>query len=539
MKVTSVAVVLISLLVLCDVAFSAPDCGSNGVQDQYATQYCSCFSGYAPSDSDQDDCKVPAFCPANEPIDTRTSVGGFPPFLYNVSFMGDRYNAVIRMPIVQNRRNSTVRFKSGLNTCGYPGNMWQKKANTLDCFDEFWGSIPWSSNDRCGFKKSASGPKTIYSGVLFVTYDDLVQDSLGPSFIRTVGVSLNVNVSFTTRTQVIYSLINLTPGLTFVTVTVIGQVMYDANTGLASVILRTSATWPYQVNTMKMFSTPSPNKAVILVDANYDVSSGCTNDTNSLCTQQFIMQINPTTGCNLGGQYVFNISLICRALACLSTYNAGSYSVRVYDTDVCGVGGVDVELADGSLLPFADAAGQNPSSAFLPNSDVYFAFSISSDAVTIDDITVEQITATSTNVEDVLYDTSPGPGLPKGLQVKGQAAGLTITPAITPAAPGVEAVLWFHIQLVDAISSFRVLPSQAAVVSVSIIVTLDYHGNNKRSVQYTYTNGQAASTSSQGQADIYIGTQGVTPPDNLDAAASSLSPCLFVLFALVALILNF
>jgi len=291
-----------------------------------------------------------------------------------------------------------------------------------------------------------------------------------------------------------------------------------------------------------MFTTPSPNTAQIVVDSNFDVASQCTNDTNSQCAQQYIMQINPRTGCNLGGQYVFNISLICRAGSCLSTYNAGSYSVRVYDTDVCGVGGVDVELADGTLLPFADAAGENPTSAFLPNADVYFAFSISSDAVTIDDITVEQISAQSTNVVDVLYDTSPGPGLPTGMQVKGQAAGLTFTPAITPAAPGVEAVLWFHVQLVDAISSFRVLPSQAAVVSMSIIVTLDYHGNNKRTVEYTLTsNGQASSTSSKGLADIYIGGAAPDVPDQLAASAYSLSPSsLFMVFALVAmLILNY
>lgn len=188
-------------------------------------------------------------CPAHEPVDTRTSIGGFKPYLYNATFKADRYNVRIRVPLVVGRRNATVRIQGGQQTCGYPGNLWYKKANGLDCVDELFGSIPWSSHDMCGFTKSINGAKTVYHASIMVAYDDYIVDNLG-GIVRTVGVSLLVNVSFTNQLSVVYSLVNLNPGLKAVTVSVVGSVIFDENTGLASVTLRTSTIWPYQVCTL-------------------------------------------------------------------------------------------------------------------------------------------------------------------------------------------------------------------------------------------------------------------------------------------------
>lgn len=539
MKFTSVAVVLL-LAVLCGVAVSAPACGENGVQDYYATKYCSCFSGFAPSNyNTQTDCDAELKCPAYEPTD-RTSFGGHSPFLFNSSFVSDRYNVIIRVPLVTGRLNSTVRIRGGPASCGYPGNMWGKRASKLDCVDEIVGSIPWSANSMCGFKKTVVGVKTSYSATLVVSYDEEVSDAAG-TLIRTIGTGINVNITFTTRTSVIYSLINLSPGLTLVTVSVLGNVIYDANTGLATVTLRTSATWPYMVaQAPTVFSTPSPNTASIAADSLYDVNATCTSLVNTDCQQQYIMRINPHTGCNLGGNYVFNITLLCRSEACGATYKAGSYSVLIYNTDVCGVGGVDVGLANGQLIPFSDAAGTTPSSAFVPNNDVYFAFTLSSDQVTIDGITVRKISAATGSVEDVFYDLD-AVGTNPGLSTKGIAAGLTVTPALTPAAPGVPATMWFHIKLVDSISSFRVLPDTAATVTMSVVVDLNYHGVGKRTVMLTFDAEATSTTSSQGLADIYISPDGVTPnmlQENNSGSSLAISPIFIVLALALMLIFN-
>lgn len=541
MKVTSVAVVLLSIIALCGVALSAPNCGENGVQDISAPRYCSCFSGFAPSNyNTQTDCNTELKCPAYEPTG-RTSIGGHPPFLYNASFVADRYNVIIRVPLVMGRLNASVRIRNGPATCGYPGNMWGKRVSNLDCFDEIVGSIPWNSNTFCGFKKAVNGVKTSYSATLVVSYDEEVNDAAG-KLIRTVGTGINVNVTFVTRTSVIYSLINLSPGLTLVTVSVVGNVIYDANTGMATVTLRTKASWPYLVAfPPTIFSTPPPNTASITVDALYDANSTCPSVANTDCYQQYIMRINPHSGCNLGGNYVFNITLLCRSEACGATYKAGAYSVLIYNTDVCGVGGVDVGLANGQLIPFSDAAGNTPASAFVPNNDVYFAFTLSSDQVTIDGITVRKISASTGSVEDVFYDLD-AVGAPPGLSTKGIAAGLTVTPALTPAAPGVQATLWFHLKLVDSISSFRVLPDTAATVTMTIVVDLQYHGVGKRSVEFTREVQASSTTSSQGLADIYISPDGVSPDAIMPTSSAStpaISSVFFVLALVLALILNY
>jgi len=414
--------------------------------------------------------------------------------------------------------------------------------NGKDCFDELVGSIPWTANGLCGFTKKAAATTVSYTASVVVSYDDYISDSQG-SFVRTLSVGLNVNVTFVTRTSVIYSLINLTPGSTLLTVTVVGNVIYDANTNLASVTLRTAATWPYQVDTVpSVFSTPSPNTAVIATDALYDLTTECTNSTGSLCYQQYIMRINPNTGCNLGGNYVFNITLACRSNSCGSTYKAGSYSVLVYNTDVCGVGGVDVSLANGALVPFSDSTGSTPSSSFSPNQDVYFAFSVTSDAVTIDTIDVQKITASTGSVTDVLFDMA-AVGTTPGTQVKGTAAGLTIVQAILPASPGTAATIWFHVKLVDSISSFRVLPNAAATVTISVIVDLTYHGNTKRTLEVRGALAADSSTSSQGLTDIYISEQTGAEGSFIMPASAAVAVNPTTVFAVLSLalmlILNF
>jgi len=306
------------------------------------------------------------------------------------------------------------------------------------------------------------------------------------------------------------------------------------------VTLRTAATWPYMVGAVpNIFSTPLPNTAVLSVDALYDVSSVCTNITGSICEQQYIMRISPNTGCNLGGNYVFNITLADRSAAWGGLLKAGAYSVLIYNTDVCGVGGVDVSLANGALIPFTDTTGNTPSSSFTPNQDVYFAFTVSSDAVTIDAVDVQKITASTGSQTDVLFDMA-AVGLPAGIQASGAAAGLTFVPAVVPAAPGTPATLWFHVKLADSVTSFRVLPNAAATVTISIIVDLTYHGNTKR---YTLqANAPASSTSSQGLTDIYISEQGGDEDNSImPSAAVAVNPAtVFVALSLVLmLILNF
>jgi len=371
----------------------------------------------------------------------------------------------------------------------------------------------------------------MYSARLTVSYDDYISDNGG--FIRTSAVLLNVNVTFITQVSVIYSLISLTPGSIYVQVTVVGNVIYDDNTGLASVSIRTTATWPYEVGTIAMFTTPAPNTAIISPDVFFDVTAGCTNVTNSVCTQQYVMSIAPNGGCNLGGNYVFNITLFCRVNACGGNYNSGSYSVLIFDTDICGVGGIDVELANGALLPYSDAAGTIPASSFNPNQWVYFAFTISSDDVTIDSLVVEQITAADAAGDtDILYNLNAVGSAP-GVTAEGTAASLAITPAITPASPGVDVTLWFQVQLVNSIPSFRVLPSTATAVTITIVVDVTYHGNTKRTVEMT-----ASVTSSQGLADIYISDQtGVSQGSMENSEATTLSPFAPLLVSIFALVL--
>eukprot|EP01126_Amoeba_proteus_P031811 TRINITY_DN31123_c0_g1_i1.p1 TRINITY_DN31123_c0_g1~~TRINITY_DN31123_c0_g1_i1.p1 ORF type:complete len:319 (+),score=13.87 TRINITY_DN31123_c0_g1_i1:80-958(+) len=254
-----------------------------------------------------------------------------------------------------------------------------------------------------------------------------------------------------------------------------------------------------------MFSTPGlPITASIAKDSSYNEAATCTSVTNSNCDQQFIIWINPGGVCDLAGTYQFNLTLTCRdSNVCINLPSYGAYGILLDDDNICGSTVYDINLSEGSLTSYADQAGSTLQTSFVPNDWTYFQFAVNSPDVTIDTLTITQITAQQAllTTPDVLYDINLG-GL-NGVQPAGQLSSLTLLPAVVPAPPGVDATVEFKVQLVRAVASFQAPSGGSATVTFSVTCDLTYHGNQKRSVTAVFST-STESAQSQGTTNIYV-----------------------------------
>jgi len=341
-------------------AAGAPACGAGGAPDASKPSMCNCYSGFSPSSKAYADCNVNPLCPPIEKSDD--SVGEYGANRPITSFAADRLSIYQSLPIVANRQGATIRLvhpvgipgvvagTPGASTCGYPGLLWNKTVNEQSCIDEFRGSIPWNSNGMCGFvldSTQSTNATVIYRTTMVTQYNETFVGWNSQIQLRVLSKAYSIAVSFVRQLSISNLMVNVSMNAPGLTLDVVGNVMYDSLTGTTELTLRTSAPWPYKIDTTSMaFKTfvstlatgaPTGITAPIVEDTSASLSCGTT--VKSLCYQQWTVTIRlgSSEACNIEGVYTYASNLLCRDGAACGGAPNGSFSLTLLPTDFCFV----------------------------------------------------------------------------------------------------------------------------------------------------------------------------------------------------------
>jgi len=483
------------------------------------------------------------------------------------TFTNDQLTIVQQSPIVANRLSSAISFQQPLlvgvantpgapggSTCFYPGTLWTKTVNGLDCLDVFTAVIPWTQSVFCGFVKDtnvSTVAKTVLKTTLVHSYSETYHTSNGQMLLRQLSTSYLISVSFVVQKAFSSDTFAVTiPDPTtagFVQVMVLGDAIYDVASGNTIVQFRTTAAWPYSLDTTSpSFGGVLP--AIAGIDGTdvsiAEVDDGmivCDTTQDSDCTQHWVVTISAPAGlCNIMGQYSFSDTLLCRdgnstdAQTCVGgTPSPVTFSLNVRATDLCAPEVLDTSAANTyTLTPFFAPQDTDPTFSYQTGDMIYWQLTVVDPLVTIDSVTFSSVLMYVSSTEgsaqnDLLYSGST-------TTVKGSNVGLTLVESNTVVPPGQPAVLTFSYQLLRSALDQTIAQLSASAgdaglsveVTTAVTVNIFYHGNQKRSVT-THVNEKSTTASQSRTVQLIIApdvAEGVTAiaPKQPSAQAGSI-----------------
>jgi hypothetical protein len=518
-----------------------------GKPDQFQLGMCNCYSGYAPSSPLGTDCSSHARC-AQLSTDSDAATAGNQPGRPTTTFTNDQLTIIQKVPIVSNRRSSRIKFVqplingmpgntpgvAGAETCNYPGQLWSKTLNTLDCQDVFTAVIPWTQSGFCGFVKdtnSSTPQKNVLKTTVVHTYEEAHNNGKGKVTIRTLSTSYLISVSFAIQKTVTSDTFAVTiadPTATgFIRVVALGDAIYDVTSGNTIIQFRTTAAWPYQLDSNNpVFNGVVPaitgiDATSVTITEDSDIFAECDGKQDTDCTQRWTVTIVvPPALCNIQGVYTFQDTLICRdnatASPCPKNPPPVQFSLSIRQTDLCAADAIDTSAENKyTLTPFFGPSDSSPTFSYQTGDMIYWQVTVVDPLATLDRVTFANIMIYVTSGDgtlqtDVLFDN-------EALTSTGTSALLTIKESLTPVAPGQAAALTFQYKLLRSVLEQTVaqLTSDNNVVEVttSVTVNLLYHGNQKR----TFT--EKSTTATQART-----VQLMISPDVKDAPAAAAAP---------------
>lgn len=530
-----------------------------GVPDKFQVGMCNCYSGFAPSSIESTDCNTHPRC-AGLTTDADAVLGDNQPRRPTAIFNNDRLTIVQKSPIVSNRKGSKIHFveplirgmpgnvpgRDGADTCAYPGVLWTKTVDTLDCLDVFTASIPWSQSQFCGFVKdtnSSSVQKIVLKSTLVHEYNETHHFN-NKAYDRNLKSSYLITVSFLAQKTLSTNADNLVsvtipdttaPG--FLKVAVVSHSIYDVASGQTFVEFRTTALWPYQLANAASFKAVVPTiaglGAVTIENLDGDENPECEMDQDSDCTQRWKVVIPADAEtCDIAGKYTFTDDLLCRdvsggsATTCPGAAVAPvDFDINVKATNLCAPEALDATATSSYVLsPFFAEEDTTETWQYQTGDWIYWDLSVTDPLVSIESIHFQDISVTL-NVggvgvsTDVLLSNS-------GLTAKGSGVALNISKEIEyTVAPGHAAVLKFKYQLLRsilsaALSSLGSVSGGSAVTTVqittSVTVNVQYHGNqHTREIEEVEEITAAKSKSTIAQSRTI---QLIITPDNIQQA---------------------
>jgi len=416
----------------------------------------------------------------------------------------------------------------GSATCFYPGRIWAKRINNLDCFDEFHGVLAWSQNELCGFIEDGSSTEfRIFKSNLVTSYTETFKKSDGSIYFRKISNSYLISVSF--RRQIIA--LTQTPvtviiadedAPTSLEVIVNGDALYDVATKKTIITFQTTIAWPYKIDDLSLVGEWKPSASQVdPIDATATLATvqpgelQCDQVQDTECEQSWILIIdtNPTSVpleqvCNLKGLLEFSTDiLLCRDYVAVDACQADpstNFTISIGQTDLCD----NADAADASagltseLVTYYDAGLTVPQAIFQTGDMVYFKLIVNDPVSTIDQITFKKVMVTEDGGDnDILY-FQPVSGAEidvASLEASSLDSGefnedaqFNITsefrqPFLNPKTDG---VLLFQFRLLrDALNVVDSLSTNGGDItqSLTVEVTYDilYHGNQKRTVTAT------------------------------------------------------
>eukprot|EP01112_Ceratiomyxa_fruticulosa_P010054 TRINITY_DN2640_c0_g2_i1.p1 TRINITY_DN2640_c0_g2~~TRINITY_DN2640_c0_g2_i1.p1 ORF type:complete len:1878 (-),score=367.54 TRINITY_DN2640_c0_g2_i1:103-5736(-) len=528
----------------------------SGSQDRFQQAMCNCWSGYAPSDDFQTDCSRKAICPGYA-ADLNSLTSGGQPSRPETQFDEDRLYIKQTMPISERRRSTNIRFvtpkasslapstpaaatpgKEGSHTCFYPGPTWNKTVDSRDCMDVYQASVPWTMHELCGFVlddfedtkivDNSIAQMIYYKSELVTTYTEVqyvesrrVQRTMSTSYLITVSFAKALDKLF----DEIFSVVIDDPTVAdFVTVSVLGDSLYDPATGKVYVSFQTSVGWPYKLDphgiaTGQFVAAHNNDDDTSSLSYAINVASGrhlsCTHTPDSICLQQWIAMISVGSGSdcvgNIAGTFPITDALLCRDVLgsadgpCSSPLTA-PFSLISGHTDLCNTEAVDASAGhDIELLAYGDSSfnGDSVQQAFKTGDTIYFGVSIVNPLATIDSVAFENIFIAHGDDFQDIYDTT---NLVDGGPIQNQNINFRFSELTSQLAPGNTGLLTFSFNLFrDQITPLANIgtDSDSLAYEIEVVVVLDiyYHGNSKRSLA---VRAALPSKQSSGEANIKI-----------------------------------
>jgi hypothetical protein len=494
---------------------------------------CNCWSGNAPSDNLlSTDCDVHAKCPAK--TTTRATAGEFSPRRPRTNFKDDKLVIKQVVPIVKDRRDTTIHFEVplldvttphtpagtvGATTCFFPGTLWAKKINQLDCVEEYHGVVPWSQHVLCGFVEHTD---TAVQNTLFrlfktnmvTTYSETLKNKDGSLSFRRVATAYLLTVSFTRQIQVltttaITAFIADQNAPTSLTVVIDGDALYDVASKNTIINFETTMAWPYQIdgaNTLTGYWTKAAGQAGdITALATLNTIQGgdlvCDQTQDTECEQSWVLTIDTDAGetqvCNLQGTIEFSTGkLDCRDLTTTGLCPGDpttNFTISIGATDLCD-NAPDVDASAGLVLAldtFYDEDLTVPQAIFQTGDMIYFKLTVTDPISSIDQITFNKIVVKNTggDHDDLYVASAPGSlALPEVATTFDLDAQFNITDEMREGeadsivlAPGADGVLTFHFRLLrdklQVVQDLSTPNDMTEQLTIEATIDLLYHGN--------------------------------------------------------------
>jgi hypothetical protein len=435
------------------------------------------------------------------------------------------------VPIVSSRRSFFISFavpllnntlplvaagSAGADTCDYPGTLWTKTVDTLDCNDIYSASIPWSQNKFCGFVQdldaSAASPDWAIYKVTLVTeyieiykmFDKTYQRISQFSYI--IAVKFRTQQSFSSNTLNVFIADSTVTG--FVGVELTSDAVYDVASGNVLVQFLTTAAWPYQLDAdnpsfVSSLSPALPGLSAEITNLDYDSYGRCDTQQDSLCTQKWFVRINVAANCDVSGLYTFQDTLDCRdvnstsdLVACPAWATPVQFSIRIMNTDLCAPAVLDAtQFLQAELTAYFDAEHENEAETYQTGDAVYWVVTVKDPQGTIDRIELAQlevdlVSSTDSTVSegvDVLFSNDL-------LTTAGNATQFAFANVEAQVSVGHTARLyisfrWLRSGLPNTVGQLSAPADGEPVLQVDLRTSLTlnffYHGNQKRATMNT------------------------------------------------------
>jgi hypothetical protein len=507
----------------CVPPFGAPDIINNAI--------CNCFSGYASSDALLGtDCNLHAICPGQ--LTSQTVVSQFPPARPTTEFKEDHLYIKQVVPIVKNRRDTIIQFVipalTGINdagtvsseTCFYPGVIWHKKLNELDCTDEYYGRLPWTQNVLCGFVQDpGSNAVTLtFKSTLVTTYtetfkkgDQLLFRKVSNAYLVAVSFTRQVTILKNTQVTVIIADPNDPSSLS---IFVDGDALYDVASKDTIISFETTVVWPYELNdvilTGSWYSGAGVTgyvSATAVLATEQPGEDVCDFQQDTDCTQSWLLTIDTNIAenqvCNLFGTVSFSTQqLLCRDLPpsggvaplCPGTPTPQTnFTINIGTTDLCD-DAPDVDASAGLsyvLEPFYDPDWNVPQNVFQTGDMIFFEVIVNDPVGTIDQVTFNtiQLNGPATKKRDPPSDTLYYTATAGDIGSSFANVDFNITREkrsddshVTP--PGRDVILAFQFRLNREYLTtvYGLSPDNSKLITVEVIIDIWYHGNQRRTV---------------------------------------------------------
>lgn len=269
--------------------------------------------------------------------------------------------------------------------------------------------------------------------------------------------------------------------------------------------------WPFEVETLTLVTVPSGITGNLTAFLDYDAD--CPDQADTLCDDEFQIDVDPGNECYFSGLYVMNITFKCRdshlndcPIQTSDNNFASTVSLDVVSQHLCADLQIDVGLT-GEMASYEDIDLTIPRDDFFVNTSIFFGVNLTT--------TDDNIAIATTEVLDV-YVTSPilGPNIAKIFYQS------TLNPPTTP--DGVIAAFVLHNEGVDTAKfeykidqlDFGMNDDTNDVVTTYCRLTVTYEGmSSRRSV--TMRSADAAERTITRQEDT------VDLPDSTGFAMSS------------------